>query len=795
MLWAKTLSTIVVDSKKMEEKTSLDQVLSSEDIEDMVTGNGDVPSLLKTNPNVKVIENKSDPSSIEPAKIEINNAKYYQNNFLLDGLSVDSLLDPNSYNSIDDVKGNESEIFLDLDLIESIKVLDSAISAKYGSFSGGVIDVKLKNPSASHKFKIKYRHTSDKLTNIHAPKDASSASRPKFEKHSLNATYSGGINESNGVIASYSTKYGKRPTRYMEGYKDVKNSSSNVLLKFLHYLKDDGIAGLAIVYSPYENKAITGRYVKDGDYTSKGGGVSLKFNFDKDINLWGLNYNLSIKQSQNSRSTDNSYLKHWRKTNTKDWGRTSVVGKSVSTEGSWGDIEKTQKSILTNLRLQKKSNGNVFLTGLEANFIRGNYKRNEELFVYSEPQTISSIRCNGYTQDCIQREQFFQRRDIYQKEDVSADMFMFASYIEDLYQTNYADLSLGLRLDYNDYLKNIDLAPRTRLELHFFDKKTRIFFGANRYYAKSFLSNKLREARTPYKSEYRSKLSNELNSSMVPPDKINPTVWNMSADKGSDKYVFSSLKTPYTDEGMIGLSQTFANNTIRLKFVDRKAKKQFTSHKGKMKKFTRPDGVKAYYYPRFMTNNGETTTKIYTLSIDNANPIEILHSSFGYSFSVGKMESNTNFISYDSDDEQELLYVVYKGKVRDKQDVQNYQQPSTYSLVLKHKVKNIDLFSIGWLLNSTLFISYVPPYTKPSSSGKTQEEVIDGETQILPVFEDERINDAKNLDLRISLNATISKDQRVRITADILNLLDDVSDNSSSYELGRQFWLGVEYSF
>lgn len=159
------------------------------------------------------------------------------------------------------------------------------------------------------------------------------------------------------------------------------------------------------------------------------------------------------------------------------------------------------------------------------------------------------------------------------------------------------------------------------------------------------------------------------------------------------------------------------------------------------------------------------------------------------------MESNTNFISYDSDDEQELLYVVYKGKVRDKQDVQNYQQPSTYSLVLKHKVKNIDLFSIGWLLNSTLFISYVPPYTKPSSSGKTQEEVIDGETQILPVFEDERINDAKNLDLRISLNATISKDQRVRITADILNLLDDVSDNSSSYELGRQFWLGVEYSF
>ena len=112
------LPTIIVDSETLKKKTSLDQHLTSQEIEDIVSSNRDIPSLLKTNPNVKVIEDKTDPSSIEPAKIEINEAKYYQNAFILDGLSADSLLDPNSYNRVDDVEGNENELFLDLDLID-----------------------------------------------------------------------------------------------------------------------------------------------------------------------------------------------------------------------------------------------------------------------------------------------------------------------------------------------------------------------------------------------------------------------------------------------------------------------------------------------------------------------------------------------------------------------------------------------------------------------------------------------------------------------------------------------------
>lgn len=792
------LSTIIVDTEKFEEKTSLNQVLSSKEIENMVTNNGDIPSLLKTNPNVKIRENNYDPSSIEPAKIEINNAKYYQNSFLVDGVSASSLLDPNSYNRVDDVKGNESEFFLDLDLIESIKVYDSGISAEYGSFSGGVIDVKLKNPSAVPSGKIKYRYTSDNFAKIHYPKDANStiSSKPEFEKRSMNATYSGPINDSSGLIFSYSDIEGKKPVRYLDTYKTAKNSSSNFLVKYSRYLDDDGIADFALSYSPYKSNNITGRYIKDSEYKIKGGGINLYSNFQKNFNEWRFDSNISLKMSENTRNTNNSYLKHWRKTNSKNWGNSVVQGESISSEGSWGDIEKTQKSIISNFKLKKDFEKHFLNTGLELNFIQGSYKREDELMIYKDPISDSGIRCNGYTEDCIQREQFFTRRDIYQKEDVSANMFALAYYLEDKYKTKYADFQFGLRTDYNNYLKNFDLAPRLNTQIHFFDKKTKIYLGLNRYYGKSFLSSKLREARTPYKSEYRSKFQDELNSDKIPQGALNPTVWGTSSDKGSDKYLFSDLKTPYTDEKSIGLSQAFFNNVVKLKYVHRDAKNQFTMKKGERQKFTRPDGKIAYYYPRFSSNDGESNSKIYTITLQNINPIKMYSSELNYSLSYRKSKHNTNFVSYDSNTDNKSYYVKYNKKTVESSVIKNYTRPDNYSFLLNFKTPNVEFFNLNGTLNSTLFFTYTPSYMKPTSTGETTDDIVDDEFTILSIYEDKKIKDNKNVDLKLSLDVAFSSTKRLRVSADILNLFDKVNDDlSNSYELGRQYWLGLEYKF
>lgn len=794
VLFAQDLSPIIVNSEKLEEETSLNQHLNSADIEDMISANGDIPSLLKNNPNVKIVEDKSDPSSIEPAKIKINEAKFYQNTFVLDGLSADSLLDPASYNRIDDVKGNENELFLDLDLIEKISVFDSGISAEYGNFSGGVIDVQLKNPSPIPSGKVNYRYTSDAFVKKHLAKgaDASSIKKPEFKKRTFNATYSGPINDKSGIIFSHSNKEGSTPKAYFDGYENIKNSSSNTMLKYTRYFDDDSLGDVSLIYAPFKSESLRGRYIKDSQYSTNGGSVSLNSHYEKNFDTWSLDSNISIKASENKRETKNSYIKNWVKKDSKDWGVQPVSGDGISEEGSWGDIEKRQKSILSKIKLTRELDRHFINTGLELNYIKGTHKRFDDLIVYDKAVKNQNIRCNGYTEDCVQYEQYFSERKIYQKENVKASMFSFAYYLEDTYKYKNIKLQMGLRSDYNDFLKNFDLAPRFNPEISFFDNKTRVFGGLNRYYGKSFLSNKLREARTPYKNEYRGRYQNELNSNNIPSDQVNTTVWNIDSQKGTNRYIFSNLETPYTDEFLLGLSQKISNNVVKLKYVKRKARKQFMENIGKKQKFTRPDGELGFYTPKSMSNAGKSNTDVYSLNISSISSLPILSSRLSYSFSVSKSKNDTNFISYNTDDEEDISKVMYKGKEVNKSSLENYSRPERYSLFLKFKTPAVDFFDLKGSLSKSVLFSYTASYIKPTATDAKSASADGG----LVEYEDKKISHVKNLDLKLAFDTKFSKNRRLRLSADIFNVLDEVSgEDSNNYELGRSFWLGAEYKF
>ena len=155
ILFGESISTITVTSDEEKDSTNISaQKITADDIQSIGTKNSDIASALEANPNITISGSSSqskNAASITPQKISINGGKFYQNNFNIDGISNDSLLDP-ALDSADqrkdtnhnDVSGNESNFFLDLDLVEEIKIYDSLIPARYGSFTGGVIDVKTK---------------------------------------------------------------------------------------------------------------------------------------------------------------------------------------------------------------------------------------------------------------------------------------------------------------------------------------------------------------------------------------------------------------------------------------------------------------------------------------------------------------------------------------------------------------------------------------------------------------------------------------------------------------------------
>lgn len=105
---------------------------------------------------------------------------------------------------------------------------------------------------------------------------------------------------------------------------------------------------------------------------------------------------------------------------------------------------------------------------------------------------------------------------------------------------------------------------RSRATLDVFgNSDTRLIAGYNRYYGAALLTYKLREARTPYYREYRTTEHNIV------------TDWVRDSGQGDYRYVFDGVKTPYSDEQTLGLSQSLLGGVMTLKLVKRDNRNEF----------------------------------------------------------------------------------------------------------------------------------------------------------------------------------------------------------------------------
>ncbi|MCV6608150.1 MAG: TonB-dependent receptor plug domain-containing protein [Campylobacterales bacterium] len=814
-LFAESLSVITVDGSQDTSSTSISGTkIDRTEIENSVQGNGFIGSLLETNPNIEVSDqskNSKTAGEITPGKVSINDAPFYQNNFQIDGVSNDSLIDPNlsgTFNSYD-APGNENEIFLDLDLVESIEVYDSGISAEYGNFTGGVIDVKTIRAGAEPVYKVSYGHTSDKLTKFHVSnkeefeKARSDKSQPRFEKHFYSAYASMPINDENGVIFSYNRKESIIPGAYFGGFRDKERLNQSLFFKWSHYFEDDAILDITGTHSPYNSTHFL-EYVKDSNTKIKGGGYSLKANYEKGYDFWNLKSSLAYKYNQNSKKSLN-YHKKWGYSDDKNWGLKNGSGNDYSIEGGSGTIEKENSGMAYNLKLfsdtiETSSLIHKLKTGFDINLNSAKFDREEDMHYYSNHEFNYNIDCNGDTQGCFYYEQFFTERRVYQAESTSVDMLSHSLFLEDKIEYKNFEITPGLRYDYNDYLKNHDYSYRVNSSIKpFKNNKTVVYGGFNRYYGKSFLGFKLREARIPYYDEYRKTHQNVVND------------WGSSSDKDDGKYVFSDLKTPYSDESLIGLRKDFSNIRFNLKYVQREAKDKFSKKKDDYKIFTMPDGVtKDYYKPTFFTNEGRSESKNTTLNIGPVEPIRFQSFSMGYKFSTSWKETTKNITDYDDsaiseDSENDSNKVYYKGEFYDSNDLNIKSKPRTYNLHLNFAFQSFEFFGTSCRTNVNSIIKHKASYTdlgKADGDATTTytSTLPNGKTEDIevPIYGDIHFKAVTTLDLKATFNFKVTPKKNLILNTEVNNLFDkvyNVENSKSNYKTGRQLWFKVAYKF
>lgn len=804
------------------------QILNAEQIKKMPTGNGSVSELLKNNPAVQfsnTANSSNTPGELAPENVSFHGEKFYNNNFMIDGLSNNSNIhpganggelqkDPDGYRPTDLPAGGTQSFWINSELIESLEVFDSNVSAKYGNFTGGVVDAKLVDPKLDKASgKISYRTTSDSWTKYHVDDGISEEFysgtnlyyQPKFKKQFYSATFNQPLSDKAGFIFAYNRQQSDIPYyhQYLQQWDDQERISETYLLKGT-YLTDNGdIVRMTGMYSPHESKFYK-KDVKNGSFTNTGGGY--RFNMEWEHNAsWGKMTSLAGYQFEENKieHESNEYISWVHRNNTLnftsqalDW-RSSPANAQIGGYGTYA-TEKTTTTLKQNYELNPLAlygiNHQIDF-GWDVNFYSAQYRRFSDVYSANVPNSANAAAASRYINSgvvcqtgdttCIDGEQFAGNRTLYPARTVKGNYTDYSVYVQNSMSYGRLEVTPGVRAAYDDYLQNLNFSPRLAASYDVFgDRSTRLFGGANRYYGQSILAYKLRSGITSFVSQTRTKSTDpwSLNSLRV---------------SGTD-YNISDLKTPYSDEINLGLSQRVMNTIWTAKWVNRQGKDQFGRES-----ITGNDG-KRYIV---MNNSGKTEGNSFSLQVEPISPHRFSFAEVNWSFGASLAKNKVNSqLDYD-DSNQDESRVIFDGKLinRGEMDAMNFNTPWRAFF-------NVDTYFPAIRLNWGQRIGYTAGYkgyaTLPlytvCPGGSSACDADPGFTGSAQEYVSTTYDDFISYDWRLSYSQPVYKNQTLDITLDVLNVLDNVVETQQTtniskqivtYKPGRQFWLGVAYTW
>lgn len=814
--------------------------LNRQFLDSLLKGNGNISDLLTILPGVQGAENALNvekQAEIRSQLISISGAQPWQTAFVLDGFNNSSRIDPanaeRATNSINDVQGHPEAMFINQSLVGSVTVYDSNVPARFGNFVGGVVDVEMREPHQTPRFSLGYRRSQSSwnqygfIDNLDyesngEPIEKDVPKLPIFDKESW--SFSGRLSPTKKQSLVVSAARTTSTITELSLGESVYTQRESLSTSLRWSIRDFGVDSLTLgaSYAPYKGVHILPN-VKDSEYSQKGGGYRLHSAIQHQLGEWASNTRLSWSHSENSRTAPN-HFRAWLRAPGKDWGL-NVGQTPLSSEGGYGDLDKNHESVSLSSDWNRYlgsawgANHSVEL-GLSADQSTIQRDRPYSSAVYSSAYRDAAIECGNAQLDCIEqsyfmpldelaahlggqidlsnaehlaayqknienRGQFFTYRRIYPQENIHVDMVTAGLYGELRSEWENTTLYSGFRVDYDDFLSNVNIGFRLRGD-HEFSKKTRIFAGANRYYAANLTTYAIREAQRPYITQYR-----PINQGQV-------GAWLTATSADRFRYRFDNVKTPHSDEFTLGIRQSLFGGYLSLRGVHRQNRDLIS--RGPQ---VREDG----YTYLYQTNEGQGEHSRISISYYRE------WDRHGFMFNTSYTENRSNASSYDNEitgvPEDELVFLATEGNAGTQYQLMSYDDLTRRQEDFSRPLTANFVLRSDWhdYVNTTLTMTYTGVYESAVNTNMMREiqrgDEVCAECDVLnlayPVFQQSKRPARWLFNTALNLRLPDSRFGKWQVNVEISNLLNSrthtIGPNQMGWETGRSFWFGVNYQW
>jgi hypothetical protein len=801
-------NTIIVEAQQANEVGK--KVYSKEDLEKTPSSKKTITDFLKVNPNVQFSNNNlqaGNQGDLKPAEISINGGLPYNNAFLIDGMNINNQINPvgtTSVNATNLLMGSSQQANINTDLICELEVLDSNVSAAYGSFSGGVVSAKTCAPKTEvgkvhGQVSYDYENSDWNRYNYFSAEEQAefdeateSDSQKDYIKQGLSTNIYGRITEKLGFNAFASRRSSDiqlQPALAINKNYDQSRQSDNLGLNLYYQANDNTEIQLGLQHFESDDLYFQSNALHDGvNMMSQSDSLHLKV--DQKFDQFSLIQSLNYQEKNSERKSSSSVSTPWFSSADKNWSNTSTAS-----EGDSGTIAQEHKKLTYQLDAEinpiKVNNWtHHIIMGAGYSHDDANWNRPSEHIGYSLQQM-------GYGSDCIRNDgstdpwcdasyisgskigQYHTRRTINPAAEIDVRQDSWNAYLENKMQwKNYVKAGLGLRADHDSLTKSTHLAPRSSLNIMpFGDQRLSFTTGWNRYYADNAFTYQLQDG------------INNLDQAQKRADIHSE--WENTTNTNAVQVNRSQLDRPFSDEIVAGIGSELNNWKYQLKYVHRNYENEIR---------LTPIVETADLYDRTYANAGSAEADVFSLAINNMQALPILRAKHYFTLAADYTDVVRNFNSYDTGTLNEDKYVLHDGKVMLNADrhAVNFNQPITARLQwdfelnkLPLKVSNLFRYRSGY------------DYYARSTLATDDRFEVDGHTVRYSYAEDEAPS-RFNWDIRTSYDLPMTQNEKLIFGLTVNNVLNkkqsyvatsDSDDISRGSELGRQFIADVTFKF